>query len=179
MTSSTRPTRDQLLMRTAMLWAERSTCSRAQVGVIISREGRTLTTGYNGAPSGMEHCNHDCNCESQSSIKAKPVFNSDHLSWCLSQKPCENVVHAEGNAIAWAARYGVGLMGADLHTTRVPCLNCAGLIINAGISRVLWAEEHRDMSGIKRLRLAGVGVVQFDHATSSGIYRTMMGGLDG
>lgn len=171
MTSIKRPSRDQLLMRTALLWAERSTCSRAQVGVIISREGRTLTTGYNGAPAGMEHCDHECICMPNSDGR----WVDNRL--CTAHDPCENVVHAEANAIAWAARYGVGLMGADLHTSRVPCLNCAGLIINAGIARVLWAEEHRDMSGISRLRQAGVPVVKFDHTIPGGRYTVTLGAL--
>lgn len=171
MTSPDRPSRDQLLMRTALLWAERSTCSRAQVGVIISREGRTLTTGYNGTPAGMEHCDHTCICGS--------LYIDEHTDVCPAEKPCMEAVHAEANAVAWAARYGVGLMGADLHTSRVPCLNCAGLIINAGIARVLWAEEHRDMSGISRLRKAGVIVVKFNHTIRGGRYTSKIGGLDG
>lgn len=86
-----------------------------------------------------------------------------HVPGCASQQPCDNVVHAEGNAIAFAARHGVGVMGAELHTTRVPCMNCAGMIINAGIVRVVWHEEHREMGGFLRLGHAGLEVVRYGH----------------
>jgi dCMP deaminase len=78
-------------------------------------------------------------------------------------KPCNNVVHAEANAIAFAAKYGVGVDGAEIHTTRVPCMACAGSIINAGIRRVVWYEEHRDMDGFLRLGEAGLEVIRYDH----------------
>lgn len=157
MTFTNRPSRDAVLMANATQWSQRSTCTRAQVGCVISREGRTLTTGYNGAPAGMAHCDHACTC---------PPFKQDpadepHLLGCPSQQPCSNVVHSEANAIAFAARYGVGTMGAEIHTTRVPCMTCAGLIINAGIVRVVWFEEHRDMTGWERLAQAGLEVVRW------------------
>lgn len=168
-----RPSRDEILMDTAWLWSQRGTCSRAYVGCVISREGRSLSNGYNGAPAGMEHCNHECNCRSVRCIyhgepgcpceltpgeNPCPVLNSDHLPECPSQQPCTLAVHAEANALAFAARFGVVTEGAELHTTRVPCRNCAMLIINAGIRRVVWSETHRDMSGLQLLNRVGVDV---------------------
>jgi dCMP deaminase len=73
------------------------------------------------------------------------------------------VVHAEANAIAFAAKYGTSIERADLYTTRIPCLNCAGMIINAGIKRVVWGEEHRDMTGLRRLGEAGLEVIRYTH----------------
>lgn len=152
-----RPSRDFMLMQSALLWGMRGTCSRADVGVVISRDGRTLSSGYNGAPSGMPHCNHSCNCD-----HLEISHRSDHEPDCRKIQPCKNVVHAEANAIAFAARHGVGINGAELHTTRVPCLNCAGMIINAGIIRVVWREEHREMEGLLRLMQAELQVVKYD-----------------
>ncbi len=156
MSNYTRPSRDWVLMQSAELWSNRSTCSRASVGVVISRDGRVLVSGYNGAPSGMDHCDHSCDCAPGSSM-------TPHSPVCPSQQPCKNVVHAEANAISFAARYGVGVAGAELHTTRVPCLNCAGMIINAGIAKVVWLEEHREMEGFFRLTQADVEVVRYGH----------------
>jgi dCMP deaminase len=153
-----RPTTDWVLMSTAFAWAEKSTCDRAQVGAVISRAGRSFSSGYNGAPKGMPHCNHSCNCSALT-----PMLNSDHDGGCRSQKPCKNVVHAEANAIAFAARYGVGTDGAEIHCTRIPCMTCAGLIINAGITRVVWYEEHRDMEGLLRLGEAGLEVIRWSY----------------
>lgn len=167
-----RPSRDEVLMANALEWSRRSTCSRAQVGCVISREGRTLTTGYNGAPAAMAHCDHSCDCEDR--VKGCIAHGgpdcvchdwSDettrHLRGCRSEMPCTNVIHSEANAIAFAARWGVGTMGAEIHTTRVPCMTCAGLIINAGIVRVVWLQEHREMTGWERLAQAGLEVVRW------------------
>lgn len=152
MKSLNRPPRDWVLMRSAQLWMARSTCSRAQVGAVISREGRILASGYNGSPAGMEHCNHECNCFH---------LATGHEGDCPSQHPCGVSVHAEVNAIAFAARYGTKIEGAELHTTRIPCRNCAGSLINAGIKRVVWIQEHRDMMGQTLLMDAGIDVVRY------------------
>lgn len=128
-----RPTRDEALMAQACIIAQRSTCDRAHVGVVISRDGRPLVSGYNGAPSGMPHCQHS------------------------ADEPCLTAVHAEANAIAFAARWGVGLQSAELFTTWTPCLACAQLIINTGIARVVWGTPyHRDNTGLPLLEKAGL-----------------------
>ena len=141
-----RPSRESLLMQTAALWALRSTCSRAQVGVVIAREGRVLVQGYNGAPAGMPHCSHPPEEEGAgiagSSLEIK--------------EGCIASVHAEANAIARAAREGIRLHDADLFTTVSPCLGCAKLIINAGIKVVYAAQIYRDPAGVDLLGAAGI-----------------------
>jgi len=150
-----RPSREHLLMDTARLWAARSTCSRLHVGCVVARDSRILTTGYNGTPSGMPHCNHDCDCGYPG--EGGLLFSGKHLSNCNSTKFCTQAVHAEANAIAFAARYGLTLEGAYLYTTHMPCLNCCMLIVNAGIIAVVWDQDYRDESGLKLLEGAGVG----------------------
>jgi dCMP deaminase len=156
MKSLERPPRDWVLMKSAQLWMRRSTCSRAQVGAVISREGRILASGYNGAPRGMEHCDHSCGC-----AEVEPILPNWHYSDCTAQRPCDASVHAEVNAIAFATRYGTKIEDAELHTTRIPCRNCAGSLVNAGIKRVVWIEEHRDMTGQILLLDAGIDVVRY------------------
>lgn len=162
MTILSRPSTDEVLMTTAFAWAAKSTCTRAQVGAVVSRNGRSFSSGYNGAPSRMPHCDHSCDCPRQA-FESHPNYPIVHRPACPSQRPCLNVVHAEANAIAFAARYGVGTDGADIHCTRIPCLACAGLIINAGIVRVVWYEEHRDMEGLRRLGEAGLEVIRWNY----------------
>lgn len=140
----TRPSRDITLMDTARIFAQRSTCSRAQVGAVFSKAGRILSTGYNGAPAGMAHCDH----------------SQDAQSYYLGKDGCHISVHAEANGIAWAARNGVALESSELHTTRVPCRACAQLIINAGVVRVVWYEEHRVMDGLELLMSASLEVLR-------------------
>ncbi len=127
-----RPTRDQTLMRVAVIIAQRSTCNRLNVGAVVAREGRILTTGYNGPPSGMNHCSHE------------------------SEAPCDDSVHAEANAIVWAARYGMSTNDCELFVTHSPCVNCAKLIINAGLVRVVYGVEYRDPAGLDLLEAASV-----------------------
>jgi dCMP deaminase len=141
-----RPSRNKVLMDTARLWGERSTCSRLHVGCVIARDSRILTTGYNGAPAGMEHCNHDCNCD-----RLLAEASNAHEHGCPSTLPCTRAVHAEANAIAFAARYGLILQDASLYTTHMPCPNCCMLIVNAGIKAVVWEIDYRDLSGLQIL----------------------------
>lgn len=150
---SERISRHDLLMGTAKLLAKRSTCSRGQVGVVISRDGRMLSSGYNGAPAGMPHCKHD------------PI--KTHSDWQKKHTPqpngegCITAVHAEANAIAFAAKHGVSLDQAELHTTLSPCRFCAQLVINAGIVSVVYLEPYRIFDGLDLLESANVRVVQF------------------
>jgi dCMP deaminase len=131
-----RPTRDQMLMDMAVVVASRGTCSRARVGAILARDARSFSMGYNGAPSGMPHCNHTLD---------EPSGNG-----------CPTSVHAEANAIVWAAREGVATDGSEMYTTHMPCLICARLIINAGIIRVVWSVDYRDHAGHDLLMTAGI-----------------------
>jgi len=130
-----------MLMSQALIISTRGTCSRAQVGAIITREGRPISTGYNGAPAGLAHCEHGG-----------------------EEKGCEVAVHAEMNAIAFAARFGVGTENAALYCTHEPCANCAKLIINAGISEVYYLEPYRLHDGLHLLETAGVHVGQLQRS---------------
>jgi dCMP deaminase len=138
-----RLSRDEALVLTAFVWAERGTCSRLKVGCVISRDGRILVQGYNGAPPGLSHCQD----------KETGSIHGHTTEQCLA-------VHAEQNAISWAARNGVTLEGADMHLTHMPCLACARRTITAGIRSVMWCEAYRDSSGVGLLREAGLNVVK-------------------
>lgn len=133
-----RITRDDMLMEIAHTVAKRGTCSRLQVGAVISRDGRIITTGYNGAPAGMAHCIHRDDEDTTG---------------------CDNAEHAERNAIAWAARHGLALEGSELHVTHAPCSACARSVINAGIKKVSFHFAYRLKEGVELLRTAGIQVV--------------------
>lgn len=124
-----------MLIEFARTAAKRGTCLRLQVGAVISRDGRPLSIGYNGAPTGMSHCN---------------------AATCDPHQPCTWASHAEQNAIDYAARKGISTEAADLHLTDSPCPTCARSIINAGIRRVVYEREYRDPEGLRLLKLAAV-----------------------
>src|SRR5690606_33933329 len=115
------------------------------VGCVIHRDGRIIATGYNGAPAGMPHCNHDME------IDASPVSMID--------TGCQVVEHAERNAIAFAARYGNALEGAWLTCTHAPCLACAKSIINAGIVGVTYKIPYRLTDGVELLERAQLKII--------------------
>jgi dCMP deaminase len=129
-----RPSIDEAMLDTAAVWARRSTCTRLAVGAVLAREGRVLSTGYNGAPAGLAHCVHE------------------------DEEPCTVAVHAEANALLFAARHGVSTLGTDLFITHAPCLACSGLLLNAGVERVVYRDRFRSDAGIERLSAAGVKV---------------------
>lgn len=153
---ATRPTRDEWLMEMAHVVAKRSTCSRKQVGAVISRDGRVLVTGYNGAPAGMAHCDHSCSCFAKFSDPLDRRGRHRHEASCNAQQPCTISVHDVANAIAYAARHGIRVEGADLHTTLTPCVSCAQLTINAGLASVHAAAAYRDTAGWDLLKRAGL-----------------------
>jgi dCMP deaminase len=128
-------------MRLAVVVSTRGTCERASVGAVISREGRIISTGYVGAPAGLPHC-ISVGCQ------------------IGTHGGCDRTVHAEANAIAFAARFGTSTDGSELHCTHAPCLPCAKLIVNSGIRRVHYETAYRDASGLSLLREAKVVVVQ-------------------
>lgn len=141
MSAKPRPTWDEYFMGIARQVAERSTCLRASVGAIIVRDKRILTTGYNGAPTGLAHC-QEAGC----------IIKDDH---------CIRSLHAEQNAIIQAALHGVSTEGATIYVTHQPCNTCAKMIINAGLKRVIYAGEYPDELARDFLAEAGVEVVRF------------------
>lgn len=139
---SERPTRHDMLLSTAFLVAQRSTCTRLKVGAVASADGRILSTGYNGAPVGMQHCTHP------------------------PGEPCQRSVHAEANAIAFAARHGVALAGSAFYCTDSPCYTCACLMANAGVTELFYNREYRDLSGVRLLNDVGIRVYRLHQEES-------------
>lgn len=133
-----RPSRTDTLLTIAYAVAERSTCTRLRVGAVASRDGRILATGYNGAPAGTPHCTHP------------------------KTEVCQRSVHAEANVVAYAARHGTALQGCEVYATDSPCYTCACLLINAGVSAVVFHRLYRDDSGLRLLADVGVKVYHID-----------------
>ena len=127
---------DQRYMRMARIWAENSYCKRRQVGALLVKNQMIISDGYNGTPSGFEN-----NCEDD---------NNTSLP---------DVLHAEANAITKVARSNNSSAGATLYVTASPCIECAKLIIQSGIVRVVYGEEYRIRDGIELLQRAGIEVV--------------------
>lgn len=128
---------DRRYLRMAAIWAENSYCQRRKVGAIIVKDQMIISDGYNGTPSGFENV-----CEDESGA-TKPY-----------------VLHAEANAITKVARSNNSSDGATLYVTSSPCMECAKLIIQAGVKRVVYNEQYRLTDGIDLLRRAGIECIQ-------------------
>ncbi|HJA88813.1 MAG TPA: dCMP deaminase family protein [Candidatus Parabacteroides intestinavium] len=130
---------DKRYLRMSMIWAENSYCERRKVGALIVKDQMIISDGYNGTPSGFENI-----CEDEHNI-TKPY-----------------VLHAEANAITKVAASSNSSKGATIYITAAPCIECAKLIIQSGIVRVVYAEKYRTEEGCDLLKRAGVEVDYID-----------------
>ncbi|UZE92533.1 MAG: cytidine/deoxycytidylate deaminase family protein [Methanosarcinales archaeon] len=144
-----RPSVDEYFMEIASVVAKRSTCLRNQVGAVIVRDKRIIATGYNGAPKGLPHC-LDIGC----------IREQNNIPSGERHELCR-AVHAEQNAILQAAIHGVSTENATMYCTHQPCILCAKMMINAGIKKVVYANQYPDTEALEFLKQANVDVVKF------------------
>ena len=136
-------------MDITFLVAKRSTCLRRAVGALVVKDKRILSTGYNGAPTGIKHCN-----EAGCLREELNVASGEKHELCRG-------IHAEQNAIIQAALHGVGIKGATLFCTNLPCSICAKMIINAGIKKICYHSGYADTISREMLDAAGIEVVKY------------------
>lgn len=129
---------DKHYLEMAAIWAKNSYCERRKVGALLVKNKMIISDGFNGTPAGFEN-----KCEDENNVTKAYVL------------------HAEANAITKVAKSGNSSEGATLYITASPCIECAKLIIQAGITRVVYAEEYRKTEGIELLKQANVEVVNF------------------
>jgi dCMP deaminase len=144
-----RPAWGKYFMEIAHLVKTRSTCIRRQVGAVVVKDKRILSTGYNGAPTDCKHCT-EIGCLRE----ALKVPSGERHELCRA-------LHAEQNAIAQAAAHGIALQGATIYVTHQPCSLCAKLIINAGLSHIIYEGDYPDTLSAELLKEAGIEITQF------------------
>ncbi len=137
---------DMRYIRMAKIWAENSYCERRKVSALIVKDKMIISDGYNGTPSGFENI-----CEDENNV-TKPY-----------------VLHAEANAITKIARSNNSSDGATMYVTDAPCIECAKLIIQAGIKRLVYSKEYRVEDGINLLKRAGIEVIYLNPDKSDSI----------
>ncbi len=147
--SDKRPSWDEYFMKIAHDVAERSTCIRRRVGAIIVINKRILATGYNGVPSGIAHC------EERGCLRNELGIPSGER-----QEICRGL-HAEQNAIIQASQYGFSISNSVIYSTTQPCITCAKMIINAGITRVIYEGDYPDTLSLEMLEEAGIRLDRF------------------
>lgn len=131
---------DKAYLRLAESWSQLSYCNRKQVGAIIVKDNIIISDGYNGTPAGFDNC-----CEDE----------QGNTYWY--------VLHAEANAILKVAKSTNNCKDATLYLTHSPCKDCSKLVLQSGISRLVYREQYKDTSGLEFLQSAGLEIVQFEH----------------
>jgi len=168
---------DKVLLETAKLWAEMSSCKRLKVGAVVSKNNRIISTGYNGTTAGSDNCCEDTfylcpECDKSNENKEffthTKVNGSYFCPYCGNKVEPEKIkkitktndltIHAEQNALIFCAKEGLATNGCDIFVTHSPCMQCAKLIAQAGIKRVIYHFDYRDSCGIDFLRGLGIEV---------------------
>ncbi len=135
-----RPSWDDYFIGIAHMVAQRSTCDRAQIGCVLVRDNRVLTTGYNGSVSGLDHC--------------------DDVGHLMVNGHCVRTLHAEQNAIVQAAMHGIAVKGATAYVTHFPCILCAKMLINVGVWRVVYLHDYANGRGDEFFKWARIQIEQ-------------------
>jgi dCMP deaminase len=139
-----RPDWDSYFMKIAYAVSERSTCDRAFVGALLVLDKRILTTGFNGSPAGLPHC--------------------DEIGHLIVDGHCIRTIHAETNAIIQAALHGVSTKGCSCYVTHFPCINCTKALINAGMTRLIYNVAYRvDENALAFLRTANIEICELHY----------------
>ncbi len=143
-----RPSWDEYFMKMAELVSSRSTCLRRQCGVVIVKDRHVVSVGYNGSGSGLKHC-QETGCIRED----MGISSGERVELCRGS-------HAESNAIAYAARYGISVEGATVYSTTYPCVFCAKVLHSSGVAKVVYQEEYPDK--LSEEMLSNVEVVKFE-----------------
>ncbi len=150
-----RPSWNEYFISIAEMVSARSTCLRRKVGAVLVKDKRIISTGYNGPPSGLKHC-EEIGC-----LREKlGVPSGERHELCRG-------LHAEQNAIIQAALHGVSTKGAILYCTHCPCSLCTKMLINAGITKVIYKEGYPDWLAKEIAKEAGLSMVQFKVSSTS------------
>lgn len=155
MKTNQRPDWDSYFIEIARIVARRATCLRRQMGALLVKDRRILSTGYNGAPAGLPHCE-----ETGCLREALGIPSGERHELCRA-------LHAEQNAIIQAALHGVAVQGATLYCTHQPCNVCAKMLINAGVKRVVIMNDYPDPMAADFFSQAGVEVVRLSSSSKS------------
>lgn len=153
--TSKRPSWDEYFMSMADYASTRTTCLRRAVGAVIVKDHRVLATGYNGVPTGIRHC-AEVGCLRQQ----LGVPSGQRHEICRG-------LHAEQNAIIQAARYGVDISGASIYVNTQPCVVCAKMLINAGITEIVYKNPYPDELSMQMLKESGIRLRVYDPATKT------------
>lgn len=163
-----RPNWPNLFMNMAHTIAKRSTCLRIQTATLLVKDNRIISIGYNGSVPNAPHCcdywyhdwkeNHECKGITYKEFLDSKYFYDNHHEWSTIHE-----IHGEQNAILFASRNGISTQGSEMYTVYSPCINCAKVLITAGIKKIYYSKDYkRDRRGILFLESNNISCVQID-----------------
>ena len=144
-----RPSWDDYFMEIANVIKKRSTCIRRQIGAVIVKDNRILTTGYNGVPPKMKHCN-----------EAGCLREKLHVPSGQRHELCR-ALHAEQNAVIQAAKNGIPIDGSTIYITAQPCIICAKILIASGIKKIVYSGDYPDELSLEMLKESSIEIVKY------------------
>ena len=150
---------DTYYIKVAQICSENSKANKLKVGAIIVKDQQIISDGFNGTPSGFDN---QCEDAKHKKLDRCSLCSQEHCEGCdnieLLTRP--EVMHAESNAITKCAKYGKATLGSTIYITHTPCIECAKLIIQAGIKRVVYKNFYKSLAGVEILRKSGIIVEQ-------------------
>ena len=150
---------DTYYIKVAQICSENSKANKLKVGAIIVKDQQIISDGFNGTPSGFDN---QCEDEKHKKLDRCSLCSQEHCEGCdnieLLTRP--EVMHAESNAITKCAKYGKATLGSTIYITHTPCIECAKLIIQAGIKRVVYKNIYKSLAGVEILHKSGILVEQ-------------------
>lgn len=146
---------DKYCLNIAVQCAKQSTAIKLKVGAVIAKDNHIISEGYNGTPKGFNNICEYCN------IGTNYCTEFAHCKQCKHFKTKDEVLHAESNAILKCAKDGIATKNTTLYITHSPCIDCAKLIIQAGIKRVVYLDKYRKDDGIKLLKKYNIKIEQY------------------
>lgn len=150
---------DTYYIKVAQICSENSKANKLKVGAIIVKDQQIISDGFNGTPSGFDN---QCEDEKHKDLNRCSLCSQEHCEGCdnIEFVTRPEVMHAESNAITKCAKYGKATLGSTIYITHTPCIECAKLIIQAGIKRVVYKNFYKTLDGVKILRKSGIEVEQ-------------------
>jgi dCMP deaminase len=156
-------TTHDIYLNLAFMLAKKSTCRRGYAGCVVTRNGRIISTGYNGSPPGALECLDFITCR----IKGCVITQEESVSIVGMKKDyeiqtdgCFDSIHSEANAIGFCAKNGIATDGAVVYITKEPCKSCAQLLVSSGVKTVYYVEEYRNHDGLIYCQINGIEIIK-------------------
>jgi dCMP deaminase len=149
-----------IYLNLAFMLAKKSTCRRGYAGCVVTRNGRIISTGYNGSPPKAKECLDLITCRQKGSIIEMVDPYLTYKEYEIQTEGCFDSIHSEANALGFCAKNGIATDGAIVYITKEPCKSCAQLLVSSGVKTVYYVEEYRNHDGLVYCQINGIETIK-------------------